>query len=75
MQSYVSRSGKKSGIIGYEVGIDHIIVQFRTGLIYKYSNAITGKNHVDIMTAKALAQIGLSTYIANNKTMEFEWKR
>ncbi|MDI9863036.1 hypothetical protein QM480_01765 [Flectobacillus sp. DC10W] len=67
MKTYVSTSGKKSGVIAYEVGNDFIIVKFNTGKIYKYTNSSAGKHHIDNMIALALNSCGLSTYITKHK--------
>ncbi|HEX8516640.1 MAG TPA: hypothetical protein VF868_10605 [Bacteroidia bacterium] len=67
MRSYSSRSGKPSGVIAYETGEDFIIVQFKSGDIYTYSDRRAGKKHVDAMKSRATARRGLSTYISQNK--------
>jgi hypothetical protein len=67
MEAYNSTSGKKSGVIGYEIGEDFILVQFRGNTIYKYSYTYTGANQVETMKGLALNQNGLSTFIAQNK--------
>ena len=67
MESYVSKSGKPSGIIAYEMGDDYIEVQFKTNPPYKYTNDSAGKEMVAKMKQLALDQQGLSAYIAKHK--------
>lgn len=73
MENYRSRSGKPSGVTGYEIGLDFIIVRFTSGDIYKYSERSCG-NAVGEMAALAVDQLGLSTFIAQNRP-PYEWKR
>ncbi|GAQ50104.1 TPA: hypothetical protein ACT5CK_002296 [Flavobacterium psychrophilum] len=67
MISYSSRSGKKSGVIAYEIGNDFIIVQFNGSKNYTYSNRSAGISAVNTMKSLAIKQIGLNTYISKNK--------
>ena len=73
MIPYSSISGKKSGVSAYEIGDDHIVVQFYAGQ-YKYSYSSCGQTATEAMKGCALASNGLSTYIAQNKP-DYEWKR
>jgi hypothetical protein len=66
MQSYVSRSGKKSGVTAYEIGDDYIIVRFGNEGIYKYSYASAGPQVVETLKALAINSEGLSTYISRH---------
>lgn len=72
MEPYSSTSGKKSGVTGYEIGDDFIIVQFYGGQ-YKYSYRSCGVNATKTMKGLAFASNGLSTFIAQNKP-DYEWK-
>lgn len=65
MQRYPNLSGD-SGVTAYEIGVDHIIVQFRGGRSYRYSHARAGRQHVDRMKELAMAGRGLSTYISQH---------
>ena len=66
MQSYKSRSGKKSGVTGFNIGTDFIDVKFETGEIYLYSYKRPGKATTEQMKKLALANEGLSTFISRN---------
>lgn len=68
MKLYNSRSGKQPGVTAFEIDDDSITVYFGDEC-YRYSNFKTGMRHVEIMKSKALAQNGLSTYIAQNRTI------
>ena len=71
MKLYANHHGD-SGIVEYEFTVDSIKVTFKHGKKpYTYSNAITGKSHVDIMKELAISGRGLSTYIAQHKEMKF----
>lgn len=67
MAHYSSKSGKKSGIIAYEIGDDFITVIFEGFKKYKYSHSSAGKSAVNAMKRLAVASQGLSTYIAQHK--------
>jgi hypothetical protein len=62
VQPYPDLSGK-SGVTGYELGPDYILVEFRTGKRYRYSHARAGQVHVERMKRLAVAGRGLSCYI------------
>lgn len=71
MTPYSSTSGKKSGVISYEIGDDFIVVQFDQGQ-YMYPVSLNGKRTVDKMKSLALASNGLSTFISQNRnTLKF----
>ena len=67
MSPYNSRSGKKSGVVAYEIDVDSITVQFEQGWIYKYSNSSCGASAVNEMKICAKNQLGLSTYISQHQ--------
>lgn len=67
MTPYSSRSGKKSGVTAYEIGLDFIIVQFNNSKNYKYTYRSAGSSIIETMKSLALAQQGLSTFIAQNR--------
>jgi len=72
MTPYKSLSGKKSGVIAYEMGDDFIKVQFDNFKKYKYTSLQNGRSVIQEMKSLALASEGLSTYIAQNKsTLKF----
>jgi predicted lipoprotein with Yx(FWY)xxD motif len=67
MTTYKSTSGKQSGVTAYEINENSILVEFRGGTKYLYSNSSAGKSAVEEMKQLALNSNGLSTYIAQNK--------
>jgi len=74
MIPYKSKSGKTSGVSAFEIGENYLLVQFRGGIIYKYSNLSCGISTVQTMVNLAKNSKGLSTYIAQNKP-KYESKR
>lgn len=66
MQSYNSASVKNSGVTGYKIGTDFIVVQFRDKTKYLYSYKSAGKIIVELMKRLALANKGLSTFISQS---------
>lgn len=72
MTNYSSTSGKKPGVLAYEIGDDYIIVQFPEGQ-YKYSCSSCGETATENLKKLALSSCGLSAYIARNQP-DFEWK-
>jgi hypothetical protein len=73
MKPYLSRSGKKSGVIAYETGADYIVVEFAASR-YKYSYSSCGREAVETMKKLALASKGLSSFISRNDPA-YEQKR
>jgi hypothetical protein len=73
MPRYKNRSGE-SGVIAYEAGKDHIIVQFIDGEKYLYSYKRPGKLFVERMKKLAAAGKGLSTFISVNVREKYEKK-
>ncbi len=74
MERYYTRSGKPSGVTGYEIGTDYIIVRLNNGFTYRYSDASCGAENVQNMIACAKDQSGLHTYIQRND-LGYDWKR
>jgi hypothetical protein len=66
MENYISKSGKPFGAKGFEIGNDYIIVKFDSAS-YRYTYSSCGIDAVEKMKKCAIEQIGLSTYIAQNK--------
>jgi hypothetical protein len=73
MQSYSSR-GNRSGVTGYEIGEDFIIIQIMNRMNYKYTYASCTKQHVDKMISCANNQMGLGTYLSKYSPA-YAWKR
>ena len=68
-------SNSPHGVVAYEAGDDYIILKFQSGpLLYKYSYASCGAEHVKEMKRLAKKGKGLSTYI-NQQKPDYEWKR
>jgi hypothetical protein len=59
--------------VGYEIGTDFILVEFKNGVKYLYSYRSAGVVVVEIMKLLAKENNWLSTYIAKNRP-EFENK-
>lgn len=53
-----------SGVTAFDIGDDHIIVEFKSGDRYLYNFDIPGKDAVEAMKILATKGIGLSTYIS-----------
>jgi hypothetical protein len=62
MQSYLNLGGD-SGVIGYEIGEDFIIVEFKDRTQYLYNYAMTGSANVERMKQFAVSGCGLNNYI------------
>jgi hypothetical protein len=73
MTPYFSTSGKKSGVISYEIGVDFIIVQFPQNQ-YKYSYTSCGISSTENMKQLALDSCGLTRFISEYDPC-YEWKR
>ena len=62
MQRYADRS-RRSGVVAYEILHDGIVVRFRDGEDYLYTDEATGAEHVAEMKRLARQGRGLATYI------------
>ena len=64
MNQYLNKSGE-SGIEYYEIGLDYIIVTFKSGKIrnYLYNYNSAGKDFVENMKVLAENGIGLNSFI------------
>jgi hypothetical protein len=65
MRPYENLSGK-SGVTAYQIGDTFIIVEFRDGSTYAYTNSTTGISNIEIMKRLALKGSGLSTFISRH---------
>jgi hypothetical protein len=65
--SYTSRGRKKSGVNGFYIERNFIIVRFVDGGTYTYSYNSAGQHAVEEMKLLALESEGLCTYINQNK--------
>jgi hypothetical protein len=73
MPRYKNVNGS-SGVRAYQIGDDHIIVQFVDGERYLYSYRMPGKRFVERMKKLAATGKGLSTYISQNVKNRYEKK-
>jgi len=64
MQSYANKGGN-SGVVGFEITADSIIVQFKDGMKYVYDSYRPGAAAVAHMKTLALAGHGLNSYISS----------
>jgi hypothetical protein len=65
VEHYRNLSGD-SGVEAYALGDGCIAVRFRSGVIYWYTEASVGPDHVAEMTRLACYGKGLSTYISTH---------
>lgn len=65
MKRYRDTNGD-SGVAGYEYGEDNILVQFKDGSIYEYTNASAGPTNIARMKALADRGNGLNAFINKN---------
>jgi hypothetical protein len=65
VRRYLNLSGD-SGVTGYELGSDYMLIEFRTGARYRYSYASAGAEHVERMKALAVEGRGLCAYISRH---------
>jgi hypothetical protein len=65
MRPYENLSGK-SGVTAYKIGDTFIIVEFRDGSAYSYTNSTTGISNIEIMKRLAAKGSGLSTFISRH---------
>lgn len=73
MQRYANRSGD-SGVVGYELGPDWILVRFAEGSVYRYDARHPGADVVAEMRRLAMAGRGLSGYISRVVQKDFARK-
>ena len=61
------KTGKRTGIEGYDEGEDYITVYFTSGSNYTYSVASCGADEISKLKSLAAAQSGLNSYLTKNK--------
>jgi len=74
MTPYKSKSGKPSGVTGFKIGEDYIVIQFNYSDQYTYSYKSAGSTAIEKMSALAMKQKGLSTFISQHNP-EYESHR
>ncbi|WP_312389819.1 hypothetical protein [Chryseobacterium sp.] len=62
METYSNRNGD-SGISGYQIGSNYILIQFTTGSIYEYTYSSAGASNIETMKNLARSGSGLNGYI------------
>jgi hypothetical protein len=65
MQRYGNQS-RESGVVAYDIDAGRIIVQFRNGDRYLYTEDSAGAANIATMQALARAGCGLSTFISQH---------
>lgn len=68
---YQDRTGR-SGVYGFEIGEDFIIVYFKKGSQYKWTYDSCGQENVDQMKLLAQSGSGLNSYINLNCKDDYE---
>lgn len=71
MEEYRDINGD-SGVIRYEMGIDYIRVQFKTGAVYKYTYNSAGKENIEHMKLLAKNGDGLNAFINTTVRRDYE---
>lgn len=65
MQRYGNHSGE-SGVVAYDIDAGQIVVQFRSGQRYLYTEDSAGAENIARMQELARAGRGLSSYISQH---------
>ena len=73
MQNYKDLSNN-SGVLGFEIGNDFIIVEFKTGAMYEYTNESAGVNNIEEMQRLAQKGMGLNGFINSNVKYKYSRK-
>jgi hypothetical protein len=63
MKKYLNKEGH-SGVTGYEINPEGILVEFNHDTVYLYTDESAGSKLIDIMKTLAKDGRGLSTYIS-----------
>lgn len=69
MQQY--GKGAASGVVAYEIAVDSITIEFKSGSVYLYDYANTGKTNVETMKQLATKGSGLSTFISKHVNHDY----
>lgn len=65
--------GGDSGVLAFEIGEDHIRVQFQDYAVYEYTYNSAGRAHIENMKTLAIQGKGLNSYI--NKQVRKKYSR
>lgn len=63
-----------SGVEGYEIGTDYILVQFTTGAVYLYTYSSAGADNIEIMKQLARGGNGLNSFINRHVRKKYDRK-
>jgi hypothetical protein len=66
--------GRDSGVTAFEIGVDSIIVEFKTGATYLYNHLSTGQADIERMKILATAGTGLNSFIVKHVKKRFAKK-
>ncbi|MEX3636694.1 hypothetical protein [Paraburkholderia sp. BR14320] len=74
MERYRNLS-RDSGVDAYEIGDDFIKVRFRPGIVYWYTEASVGAEHLTVLKRLARRGQGLGTYISQHEQVRDGYAR
>lgn len=72
MEKYGNKNGD-SGISGFEIGSNYILIEFSTGSVYEYTYTSAGENNIEAMKRLAISGSGLNGFI--NTYVKFRYSR
>lgn len=73
MTRYGNRGGD-SGILGFEIRVDGILVEFSDKSKYLYTNASAGLSNIETMKKLAVKGEGLNGFINQNVKLKYQSK-
>lgn len=72
MEKYGNKNGD-SGISGFEIGSNFILIEFSTGSVYEYTYKSAGESNIEAMKRLAISGSGLNGFI--NTYVKFRYSR
>ncbi|MCX8522734.1 hypothetical protein OF897_02215 [Chryseobacterium formosus] len=72
MEKYGNKNGD-SGISGFEIGSNYILIEFSTGSVYEYTYTSAGESNIEAMKRLAISGSGLNGFI--NTYVKFRYSR
>ncbi|TDQ09461.1 hypothetical protein [Pedobacter metabolipauper] len=73
MEKYANNN-RDSGVSGYQIGSDYILIEFTSGSIYEYTNASAGVGNIGTMKSLARSGSGLNSFINRNVQHKYSKK-
>lgn len=73
MVAYANRGGD-SGVIGFDLGAESILVRFHNGGEYLYTYSSVGRGNVEQMKQLARRGMGLNAFINTNPQVKFGYE-